>query len=136
MALFQSNLNPTRRELRWFGMLWFPAFCVVVGLSLARRGAPGLAWVVWSMAAVAAAAALINPAAIRPLYRLLIRVTFPIGWVVSHAIVAVSYFLVITPVGYLMRLSHDPMRRRFDRSAKSYWVDCEPSEPGRYFRQL
>ena len=136
MALFQSNLNPTRRELRWFGWLWFPAFCVLAGLSLYRRGVPALAVSVWSVAAAAAVAALVNPMAIRPLYRLLIRVTFPIGWVVSHVIVAVSYFLVMTPIGYLMRLSHDPMRRAFNRSAKSYWIDCEPSKPDRYFRQL
>jgi len=136
MALFQSNLNPSRTELRWFGLLWFPAFSGLAGLSLYRHGAPALATALWVVAALTAAVGLIDPRAIRPVYRLTIRATYPLGWIVSHVIVAVAYFLVITPIGYLMRLSHDPMRRRFDRSATSYWVDCEPSKPDRYFRQL
>jgi hypothetical protein len=136
VSLFQSNLNPGRSELRWFGMLWFPAFCVLAGLSIHRRGAANVAAAFWMLAVATAVAAMVEVRLVRPIYRLMIRITYPIGWTVSHLVVAVSYFLVVTPVGYLMRLSHDPMRRRFDRSAKSYWVDCEPSKPDRYFRQL
>lgn len=136
MSLFQTNLNPSRSELRWFGMLWFPAFCVLAGASLYRRGAPNAAQVLWLLAAATAVSAMVDVRIVAPIYRWMIRLTYPIGWIVSHVIVAVSYFLVVTPIGYLMRLSHDPMRRRFDRSAKSYWVDCEPSKPDRYFRQL
>jgi hypothetical protein len=136
VSLFQSNLNPGRKELRWFGMLWFPAFCVLAGLSFDRRGAPNVGAALWLLAVTTAIAAMVDVRIVGPIYRWMIRITYPIGWIVSHVIVAVSYFLIVTPVGYLMRLSHDPMRRRFDRSAKSYWVDCEPSEPDRYFRQL
>jgi Saxitoxin biosynthesis operon protein SxtJ len=136
VSLFQTNLNPSRNELRWFGMLWFPAFCVLAGLSLYRRGAPSVAVALWLAAVVTAVAGMVDVRIVAPIYRWMIRLTYPIGWIVSHVIVAVSYFLVVTPIGYLMRLSHDPMRRGFDRSAKSYWVDCEPSKPDRYFRQF
>ena len=136
MALFRSNLNPTRNELRWFGLLWLPAFCALAGLSMYRRHALVSAAAIWSVAAVVAVVATLNAPTILPVYRLMIRVTYPLGWIVSHVIVGGTYFLVITPIGYLMRLSHDPMRRRFDRSATSYWVGCQPSDPDRYFRQL
>ena len=118
MALFQPNRNPTARDLRWFAGLWFPLFCGGAGLWLLRHRRPGLAAAWWTATAVLAVAGLISPPAIRPIYRFLIRVTFPIGWVVSHTVVAAAYFLVITPIGLVMRLRHDPMRRRFEPSAR------------------
>jgi hypothetical protein len=136
MALFQPNPNPRDNELRWFAGLWFPAFWGAVGLFLLRHRQPDAAIVVWGLTLVLALVGLLVPATIRPIYRFMILVTFPIGWVVSHVIVGAAYFLVITPIGYLMRLSHDPMRRRFEPSAKSYWIDCERVDRDRYFRQM
>ena len=136
MSLFQLNRNPQPQELRWFAGLWFPAFCGSAGLWLLRHQRPRLAVACGAAAAIVALVGLASPSAIRPLYRFLIRVTFPIGWVVSHLVVAAAYFLVITPIGILMRLWHDPMRRAFDRPARSYWIDCKPAERDRYFRQM
>ena len=46
---------------------------------------------------------------------------FPIGWVVSHLLLGVVYFLVLTPIGLTLRaLGRDPLERRFDQSASSY----------------
>ena len=63
---------------------------------------------------------------------------YPIGWTVSHLALAVVYYLVVTPIGLLMRLfGRDPMRRKFDPSATTYWQPHEsPDEPERYFRQF
>ncbi len=136
MPLFQPKMNPSDRELRWFAGLWFPGFWGVVGLLLRRHQQPGAAIVVCGLALILASAGLLVPATIRPIYRLMMRVTYPMGWVASHVIVGAVYFLVITPIGYLMRLSHDPMRRKFEPSATSYWIDCEPVDRDRYFRQM
>jgi hypothetical protein len=136
MALFQPNRNPTPRDLRWFAGLWFPAFCGGIGLWLMRHQRPGQADAWWAAAAILSISGLASPATIRPVYRALIRITFPIGWLVSHLVVAAAYFLVITPIGLVMRLWHDPMRRTFEPSARSYWIDCKPAERARYFRQM
>jgi fatty acid desaturase len=63
---------------------------------------------------------------------------YPIGWVLSHLVLAIAYYLVLTPMGWLMRLvGHDPMHRAFDQRAASYWVSHDPgtSKP-RYLRQF
>ena len=53
---------------------------------------------------------------------------FPIGWVVSHALMAAIYYLVITPMAVAMRLlGRDPLDRRFDRDATTYWVRASKS---------
>jgi hypothetical protein len=62
---------------------------------------------------------------------------YPIGLVIAHVLLGVVYFGWITPVGLLMRLfGRDPMHRRLDRSAASYWVRRRPaSSASQYFRQ-
>ena len=63
---------------------------------------------------------------------------FPIGWVVSHLLLGVVYFLVLTPIGLTLRaLGRDPLERRFDQSASSYWVRHDPAtQVKRYLRQF
>jgi hypothetical protein len=64
-------------------------------------------------------------------------VNYPIGWVVTHVIMALIFYLVVTPIGVIMRLTgRDPMERAFDRGAKTYWKPrrSDPSS-ARYFRQ-
>ena len=74
----------------------------------------------------------------RPIYLGWMYAVFPIGWVISHTVLALTYYLVLTPIGLLMRgLGRDPMERRFDRDGETYWTPHEPSEdPARYFRQF
>lgn len=136
MALFQLRLNPSNNELRWFAGLWFPALCGMVGwLIFQRAEAPVAAIVIWGLGAALSICGLLSPGAIRPIYLLVMRLTFPIGWVMSHVVLAVLYFVVITPLGVVLRLFHDPMLRRIDRSARSYWIPRDPPERTRYFRQ-
>jgi hypothetical protein len=47
---------------------------------------------------------------------------YPIGWTISHVVMAIIYYFVITPVGLAVRLLRgDPLQRGFDRAAVSYW---------------
>jgi hypothetical protein len=79
---------------------------------------------------------LARPRVIRPLYVGLSRATLPIGWVVSHVLLAVIYFGIITPVGLLVRAFRDPLERALEPGARSYWVPREQAQPNRYFRQF
>ena len=136
MALFQLNLKPTAKELRWFAGLWLPLFGAMLAWTLFRKfHAPLAALSVSGAIAAVACAGLVLPGVIRPVYLGLMHLTFPIGWVVSHVILFVAYFLVITPIGFALRLFHDPMQRRFNRAGRSYWIPREPPERSRYFRQ-
>lgn len=137
MALLELNRDPSKKELRWFAGLWFPALCAMVGIAVLRKShAPTVAVAIWVVAAVLSIAGLCSPRVIRPIYAVLIRVTFPIGWVLSHVLLLVIYYVVFAPVGLLVRRLQDPMQRRFDPSAKSYWTPHLSSSSDRYLRQL
>jgi len=133
MALIQINRNPTARVLRWFAAFWV-LFVGFWGFVLPREA--GLA--AWAAAIAVGAADLWRPRAIRWVYLGLCYLTFPIGWTLSHLVLAFVYYFLLTPIGVIMRLTgRDPLHRRFEPSASSYWVPHRPpDETGRYFRQF
>ena len=132
------NRNPTRSQLRWFAALVFPLFWGWVAFLVYRRaGLPRLAIGIAVVAALISVVGLVSPAFMRRVWIAMMVGLSPIGWVMSHVILGVIYYLVLTPVGLALRAAgRDPLHRRFDREAKSYWID-RAGEPvvERYFRQ-
>lgn len=137
MSLIELRINPTARDLKWFGLILL-AFFGLVGV-LAWRATGSLVWPqrIWSAAALVSLAYYAARPLRRPMYVGWSYATYPIGWVVSHTLLAVVFFGIFTVVGLLMRLfGYDPMTRRFDRSARTYWVRHEDqSDVSYYFRQ-
>jgi hypothetical protein len=139
MALIEVNWAPSPRELRQFAGIWFPAFWALVGgLFWYHSGSLAVPAVMWGVALAVGLAGLISPALIRPIYVAWMLAAYPVGWVVSHLMLATIYFVVMAPVGLVMRLfGYDPMKRDFDRSARTYWVPHDPGgDTARYFRQF
>lgn len=139
MAVLDIRWNPSARELRQFAVIWFPAACVVVGGAVYVRA--GSLWgAVCAGACAVAVGALgwIRPQAVRPLYIALLCLTYPMGWAVSHVLLALVFYGMFTPLGLWMRLwGRDPLQRRFDPEAPSYWAPRPPAkEPKSYFRQF
>jgi ABC-type uncharacterized transport system permease subunit len=63
---------------------------------------------------------------------------FPLGWLIAHALLLAIYYLVVTPLGLLMRVvGHDPLQRTIARDASSYWIRRgPPRDVSSYFRQF
>ena len=54
-----------------------------------------------------------------------------------YALLALVFYLVFAPVGIALRLlGRDPLQRRLDPSAKSYWQDRKPNPPERAEKQF
>ena len=140
MAIIEINKDPSRKELAGFAVA-MAVFMAVMGWILHKHH-PDAAVVLWWLAApvavAGAAAAWRLPRAMRLVYLAWMYAVYPIGWTISHLALAVVYYVAIVPIGLAMRLfGRDSMRRKFDRSATTYWQRREPAdEPGRYFRQF
>jgi hypothetical protein len=66
--------------------------------------------------------ALAAPAVLLPLNRLWGMLAAGLGYVNNHLLLGLFYFVLVTPIGTLMRLfGNDPMRRRPDLDAKTYF---------------
>ena len=138
MALIRVNTDPTRRQLHQFGFVWLGFLLLFAGMAWWRFGSPEAArWLALS-AVVVPVVGWLWPAFMKAVYVGLSYAAFPIGFVVSHVVMALVYYLVVTPIGLVMRaLGHDPMHRVFDRQAGSYWVErTQTRDPRRYYRQF
>jgi len=138
MALVDINWNPSRKELRVFSLLLI-GFGAIVAAILFRRlesQTPAVAGLI--VTGVIGAIGFAAPTLIRPLYVVWMALAFPIGWTVSHLIMLAIYYMVLTPIGLAMRLcGRDPMQRRFDRGAQTYWLPRTPRKDLKnYFRQF
>ena len=136
MSLIEINKNPRQRDLRWFGVV-AAAFCGLVGALFAWKfDAPVAAKVTWGIGLGIAVVYYAVPPLRRAIYVGWMYAFWPLGWVFSHVIMGVTYYLVITPIGLILRLlGKDPMQRRFDREARTYWTPHE-EVAGRWFRQF
>jgi hypothetical protein len=137
MALVQINWKPKPRELRQFAALWVGFFGLLGVYFRFVGGASTAAAVLWAISLVGVAG-LFAPAFVRPLYVVWMGLAMPIGWLVSHLLLLVMYYLVLTPIGLIMRAcGYDPLERRLDRKARSYWYDQEETEGfEQYFKQF
>lgn len=148
--LVQLNLNPDAKQLRQFGFIALGAFAVIGAVVLWRGGLFGLsfgvatqsvAYGLWGLGIISALCSLLWPRANRPLFVALMVLTFPIGLVFSHVVLAVLFFGILTPVALFFRLiGRDPLERKFDRERESYWTDLpevpEVNVTKDYFRQF
>ncbi len=139
MALIEINKNPSRRELRRFAGIWLPGFLLLIGALIWHRwGLSNIAFFTGAVALVIAAVGLSSISFARVLYLGWMTALYPVGWTVSFLLLATVYFVILTPVGLLMRtLGRRPLSLEFDGSVKSYWTPRPDSiNIERYFRQF
>jgi protein-S-isoprenylcysteine O-methyltransferase Ste14 len=145
--MVELNLRPDARTLRQFGWIALGGFGLLAllawngWLAFAYLGEASRASVALALAVLAAASglfSLVYPKANLPIYLGLTLAAFPIGFVLSYVIMGTLFYVVIAPIGLVMRLfGHDPMERRIQRDAKSYWVDARPQRArDSYFKQF
>lgn len=138
MALLEINLRPSDRELRWFGLIMLLFFAVLGGLIWLASGATVVPGALGAAGFVLCSVYYL----VRPLRRLLyvawMRTVFPIGWIMSHALMGSIYFAILTPIGWLLRATgRDPMQRRMLKDARTYWIERRrENAPAQYFRQF
>ena len=113
---------------RSFGVVFTVVFTVVGLWPLIGGGSVRL----WSLvvAGLFLLAALARPRVLAPLNRLWTRFGLLLHKITNPVIMGVVFFLAVTPTALIMRaLGKDPLHRRIDRSAKTYWIDRQPPGP-------
>lgn len=125
---------PSRLELRWFGLL-LGLFLALVGLLVFRAGGDAAARALWSAALAAVVLYYLAKPLRRPMHGAWMAATRPIGWIVTHLLFAITYYLVLTPTGLLLRLfGRNPLR---GGRAESFWRERRRGDdPARYLRQF
>jgi hypothetical protein len=113
---------------RSFGLV-FASFFALLALHSWWRS--GHAWPLYAVISVTfLATGLLWPHVLRGPNRMWIKIGAFLGAVVSPIVMAVLFFFVVTPVGFLMRLSgKDNLRLRALPKGDSYWIVRKPPGP-------
>ena len=129
--------NPSEKQLRQFAGVWFPAFCGLVGWSIGHKtGHWSEVEIGWVLAGLLSVGGLVLPALIRPIFVGLILLTFPIGWVVSHLLLGLIFYGVVTPIGLILRISgHDPLQLKKPIGNSVWKTLVGKTDATRYLRQ-
>ena len=129
--------NPSTKQLRQFAGIWFPAFCGLVGWSIGQKtGHWSEVEIGWVLAGLLSVGGLVLPALIRPIFVGLILLTFPIGWVVSHLLLGLIFYGLVTPIGYILRISgHDPLQLKKPGGNSIWKTSVGKTDATRYLRQ-
>jgi hypothetical protein len=129
-------LNPSRRMLRQFSMLWIVFFGAGAMWQWFGRDHHTLAVAYATLALTFGPIGLTAPAAMRPVYITWLVAAFPIGWLVSRVLLAVLFFGLTTPLALWFRWRGRDVLGLGRRDVPSYWTaKSQPSGPASYFRQ-
>ena len=113
---------------RSFGLVFAGFFAL---LAAYNRWHAGGRWPLYlGIAGVFLLAALVRPDVLAPLNRLWAKLGILLGKIVSPLVLGLIFFVVMTPLGALMRaLGKDSLRLRSDSGAGSYWIVRQPPGP-------
>lgn len=130
-----SQKNPTALELRVFagGLLILAGIALLAEPSWLRDS-----WRVGITVVLVGCGSLgvFLPETIRWIYRTWMSIVTPIGWLISHLVMAAIYFLIITPIGLGRRLLGADALTIRKPSGDSDWLPIpQNDDPKRSFRQ-
>jgi len=128
----------TTKELRRYAWI-LTAATAAVGSFWLWKGHPVGARVLYGVSGYALLSSFIYPRAVWPIRRLLMAVGHGVTWLTTRLILALTYYLVITPIGLLLRVfGKDALQRKIDPDADSYWIERkpEPFDRERYEKQF
>ena len=136
--MIQIDWNPSRRFLRQFSVLFVLFFAIVAAIQHFQYDSTRLAIALAAFGTAIGLAGFALPSFMRVVYVIWMAVVYPIGWIVTNLVLAIGFYLVVTPIGITMKLcGYDPMQRSFDGSAKSYWKPRRQRQSvERYFKQF
>lgn len=124
------NLIEQRQQnLRRFGLMAGGFIIVVFGFLFPFwRQTDHPLWV-WGVGGFFCGLALLRPSWLRPVFTLWMRVAEVIGWINTRIIFGVVFFVMVTPLAYLLRVMRkDSLCRKFESGSVSYRIPSTPTD--------
>ena len=106
---------------RSFGILFFLVFIGFGLWPLTKEMSPNIYLIIISV--IFLILGLLNSKLLSPLNNLWIKFGEILGKVIAPIVMAVVYFLILTPISLLVRLfGKDLIEMKFNNNVKSYWI--------------
>ena len=123
-----KNIKSGKRELRQFGIT-IGLVLVLLGSWLLWRGKEG-GYLLLIIATLFLFFGLILPMLLKPLHKMWMTLAVLLGWLMTRIILTILFYLVVTPIGLLAKVSgKDFLNRKFNSNASSYWIPRKAITP-------
>ena len=110
-----------RSSNRSFGVLFFVVFLSVGFWPMLNSGTPNYYLILFSL--IFLILGLINSKILSPLNMGWIKLGEILGKIIAPIVMAIVYFLILTPISLLVRLfGKDLIGMKFSNNIKSYWI--------------
>ncbi len=127
-----EKLDTSRRAVRKFGIL-FCCLSAVISAFLLFKGRGGWPWFAGA-SLFFLGTGLVGYPVLKPVYQAWMKFAFLLGWLNTRLILGVFFYLILTPIGLVLRLTgRDLLDRKIDPAARTYWSKREvvPFDPER-----
>lgn len=119
-----EHVNASRKNVRNFGFL-FGGILLAASVYMVYRGSGAWVWAAAGALLFGAGGVAFYPL-MKPVYTAWMLFAFVLGWLNTRVLLGVFFYLVMTPLGLLLRLTgKDLLDETIDRSATSYWIKRE-----------
>ena len=134
------DLHPSKPTLTQFAAIAVFGFATIAGFAHWKWGAPS--WLAASLLGLGvwlgleAMLGFVERGLTRPIFVIMTLVAMPIGFVVTHLLLGLIFFVLFTPVAIFFRLTgRDPLQRAWNQETKSYWhTRARQRSPASYLR--
>ena len=123
--IFQEikTLDTSSKEIRKFGLVIAIALGVICSFIYVKSGNFDVVGWLWGIGLLFLILGFILPSVLRPVYRIWMLLAHFIGGIVSRVILIVLYYIVLVPIGLVLRLfGKDVLDQNFDKKRESYWI--------------
>ena len=111
-----------RSSNRSFGLLFFVVFLVIALWPLTKKSEINLYLI--SIALIFFVLGILNSKILSPLNKAWIKLGEILGRIVAPVVMAIVYFIILTPISLLVRLfGKDLIGMKFSNDIKSYWIE-------------
>jgi len=104
-----------------FGIVFSVVF-LIIGLWPLKSGNTIIIWAIL-ISIVFFILGLMNSKLLSPLNKIWFKFGLTLGSLIAPIVVGIVYFLVVTPIGIVMRiLGKDLLNQKFNKKIKTYWI--------------
>lgn len=122
------SVDTSRKSLRSFGLVVGGVLLAIAAVVFWRSGwAAGTAvYVLGSIGGILVLLGAVLPTVLKPAYMVWMGLAVVLGYIMTRVILTIVFYLVVTPIGILMRVfGRDPLDRKLEPNAPTYWRDKE-----------
>ncbi len=106
---------------RSFGVVFFVVFLLIAIFPL--MNANSIKVIPLAISLIFLLLGLINSKLLTPLNKIWFKFGMALGAIVAPIVMALIFFLVVTPIGIFMRLiGKDLLNKKYDKNISSYWI--------------